>query len=104
MRITEPETGNDIWNQAIASLAAFAGHTGIVVEFTYVTDVTSAAGEGLYLDNLIVGFAERGELVTDAAFGATGMTVALRRAPGEYQLEVRPGTSYGTDDFPLVSY
>lgn len=92
-----PQVNNNVWNQGIASLAAFAGHTGIVVQFNYTTDVTSAAGEGLYLDDFLVGFAERGELITNAAIGVTTMSGFSSTTAGEYQLEVRPGTSYGTE-------
>ena len=93
----QPNTGfNNVWRQAVASLAPFAGHTGIVLEFIYNTDTTSPAGEGLYLDDFIVGFAERGELITNAPLGETGMTGFSSTSAGEYQLEVRPATSYGT--------
>ena len=49
---------------------------------------------GLRLDDFIIGFAERGELVTNAADDGTGFGVNPRgggRTEGEYQLEIRRG-------------
>ncbi|QEG01721.1 Thermophilic serine proteinase precursor [Stieleria maiorica] len=81
------------WRQAVLSLEQFAGDTGIVIEFIYNTDLNDTA-EGLYLDNFIVGFAERGEMVSDALFGEADFTTTFTGTPGEYQLEIRPGTTY----------
>ncbi len=82
------------WRQGIASLAGFAGHEDVVIRFTYQTVGTSPLAEGLYLDDFVVGFAERGEMITGAGFDdidiSGGSTVA-----GEYQLEIRPGTEHG---------
>jgi len=51
--------------------------------------------EGLYLDDFIIGFAERGEAVSNAASRATSSFVAnpdgQGRTEGPYQLEIRPG-------------
>ncbi|MFN5854217.1 MAG: PPC domain-containing protein, partial [Pirellulaceae bacterium] len=63
--------------------------------------------EGLYLDDFIIGMAERGEVVLNASVGTdfvanpagvTGIQV------GPYQLEVRNGENYGipTDDGQIV--
>lgn len=90
------------WRQSISSLNAFAGHTGIVIEFVYNVDQTAAGFEGLYLDNFVVGFAERGESVSGAFAGSAGFTAATTpvgtaAVAGAYQLEMRPGTMYGTE-------
>lgn len=82
-----------LWNQAIIDLDQFAGNTDIVIEFIYETDMNASA-EGLYLDNFIVGFAERGELVNGASFAVAEFTPATGGLTGHYQLEVRPGTEY----------
>ncbi|WP_231615288.1 tandem-95 repeat protein [Novipirellula artificiosorum] len=84
------------WNQGVASLSDFAGHTGVVIEFEYTTG--TGTGEGLFLDDFIVGFAERGEMITGAPVGSVGIIGATGagQPTGEYQLEVRPGTSYAT--------
>ncbi|MFU7560472.1 S8 family serine peptidase [Roseiconus sp. JC912] len=87
------QTLGGVWRQAIIDLGDFAGNTGIVIEFVYETDINATA-EGLYLDNFIVGFAERGELVDGATFGEGNFTAATGGLTGQYQLEVRPGTDY----------
>ncbi len=97
--ILSPVTSVDSFSQAIASLAEFAGHTNIVLEFEYTVDEFAfGTAEGLYLDDFIVGFAERGEMVLGAARGVTGISGAASSlsVPGEYQLEVRPATPYAT--------
>ncbi len=87
-------TGTLSWQQAIIPLDRFAGDSGIVVEFVYNTDLTDTLAEGLYLDNFLVGFAERGERITGAQTGSANFTPSFGGAPGEYQLEIRPGTDY----------
>jgi hypothetical protein len=61
------------------------------------------AFEGWYIDDIIIGFAERGEMVTNAPAGVTGFD--FLRAPrldepiivtGSYQLEIRRGHEFGT--------
>lgn len=62
--------------------------------------------EGFYVDDIIVGFTERGEMVTGALTGQTDFfglgtpssgstTVPQQSLQGEYQLEIRRGTEYG---------
>ena len=82
------------WRQAIVSLGQYAGDTGIVVEVVYNTDTVNTFAEGLYLDNFIVGFAERGESVSNALFGRASFTPTASGTPGQYQLEIRPATDY----------
>ncbi len=56
------------------------------------------AFEGLYLDDFIIGLAERGETVTNARADATFTTVASSGSGvlvGPYQLEIRGGQEYG---------
>lgn len=89
------------WYQARLDLGQFAGDTNVVVRFEYDTDLAAGTGpvfggEGLYLDNFIVGFAERGEMVVGAASGRTGFSGASQSVLGEYQLEIRPGEDYTT--------
>ncbi|KAA1257828.1 hypothetical protein LF1_03180 [Rubripirellula obstinata] len=90
-------TGDNVWRQGIISLEQFAGMDNLSIEFVYTTDSADIGPEGLYLDDLVVGFAERGELITNSAPGVT--TVSGANAgflAGEYQLEVRPSTAYGS--------
>lgn len=89
----------DSWFQSRIDLGDFAGDTGVTVQFQYDTDFgvgagTAFDGDGLYIDNFIVGFAERGELVTGASSGRIGFSGASESVTGEYQLEIRPGESY----------
>ncbi|NUQ63595.1 MAG: hypothetical protein HUU20_14055, partial [Pirellulales bacterium] len=65
--------------------------------------------EGFYIDDIVIGFAERGEMVTNADRGGndTGFSIAPVPNPdiypaetamvvtGDYQLEIRQGTHYG---------
>lgn len=90
--------GEDIWRQGIISLNQFAGQSNLQIEFVYETnDPTDLESEGLYLDDFVVGFAERGELITNATPGATTLSAGnLSVLAGEYQLEIRPGTNFGT--------
>ncbi|MEX0938829.1 MAG: NF038122 family metalloprotease [Pirellulales bacterium] len=70
--------------------------------------------EGVYIDDLIIGFAERGEMVThrevtDSAFAtsfiANPATPDNQITLGEYQLELRPSAEYGVptlfDEIPF---
>lgn len=58
------------------------------------------AFEGFYIDDIIVGFAERGEMVTGAVADGTVLAVAVppgaaaQALEGPYQLEIRRGTEY----------
>jgi VCBS repeat-containing protein len=58
--------------------------------------------EGVYVDDFIIGFAERGESVSDAQVGGTafGTNPGGSVSTGEYQLEIRRGPSYTS---PLVN-
>ena len=76
--------------------------------------------EGFYIDDIIIGFTERGEMVTDASRDGsdTGFTFADFPNParypteypivteGSYQLEVRTGANYaeasGADSYPIT--
>ncbi|MEQ1825450.1 MAG: pre-peptidase C-terminal domain-containing protein [Pirellula sp.] len=61
------------------------------------------AFEGLYLDDFIIGLAERGESVTGARADTTFVTRASSGSAiivGPYQLEIRGGAEYGR---PLIS-
>ena len=56
--------------------------------------------EGFYIDDLVVGFAERGEMVTGAVADTSFAAVAVppgapaQALEGPYQLEIRRGTEY----------
>lgn len=59
--------------------------------------------EGWYIDDIIIGFAERGEMVTNAPAGVTGFDFLPQPAlnqpivvQGSYQLEIRRGDEFGS--------
>lgn len=58
------------------------------------------AYEGIYLDDFIIGFAERGEVVTNASgqttFYANPALLPNQALSGPYQLEIRQAEKYGT--------
>lgn len=109
------------WRQARIDLGQFAGQGNIKLRFEFSTAGTmgqnlkgdiygnAAEGydnnqfEGFYIDDIIVGFAERGEMVTGAAIDSTFTTVPPDASgsnfsdylSGTYQLEIRRGTEFG---------
>ncbi len=94
---------NPGWDQLRLPLDAVAGHTDIRIQVNYFTNGNPAPGAvGLRMDDFIVGFAERGETVFSAPSGAD-FTSTFGVSPGEYQLEIRPGTEYASSGFPLVA-
>ncbi len=91
--------GDGQWHQQIVDLGDFAGDTGVRFEFEYSGDTTPLPSvDGLFLDDFIVGFAERGETVFNAVPGETGFQgTGFNNGPvGEYQLEARRATTYAT--------
>ena len=127
----------DQWRQARVDLGEFAGQPNLVLRFDFSTagsmndagdpndaDIPgdqfgnpgsaqrgqSNTNEGFYIDDIIIGFAERGEMVTGAAadaWGFSGVTGDNNANPGvtqilqgPYQFEIRRGTEYSaTIDF-----
>ncbi len=90
-----PTTGGGSWLQQIVALDSLAGQTGIRLSFNYAT-TTGGSAEGLYIDNIVVGFAERGEMISGATAGAADFSGFAGAQQGEYQLEARPAVEYGT--------
>ena len=66
--VTQLQQTTANWLQARLPLDAFAGQENLRLRFVYGS---SGAGEGVYLDDVIIGFAERGEMVTGATAGST---------------------------------
>jgi VCBS repeat-containing protein len=113
------------WRQARIDMSEFAGFDDIQLRFDFSTAGEMNQGvpgdsygdwndedraqnnnfEGVYIDDIIIGFAERGEMVT----GSTAQN-AFFQVPqdplnpisevlvGPYQLEIRRGTEYGAND------
>ena len=123
------------WRQARVDLARWAGESNLKVRFDFTTagitqdqfDTPSDFGfqsgnfqhrntssnndfEGFYVDDIIIGFTERGEIATDANANETSFFTTppnpifgdpQESLVGEYQLEIRRGTEYvGTLEFP----
>ncbi|TWT49075.1 hypothetical protein Pla22_42670 [Rubripirellula amarantea] len=87
--------GDGQWRQAVVDLGGFAGEEFIEVSFQYTR--AGGTGQGLFLDDFIIGFAERGEEVFNADPGDHSFTGAGTGTGGKYQLEVRRGTEYATN-------
>lgn len=99
-----PGGGGD-WLQSRLELDRFAGIDRLQIRFQ--VDGDGGTGEGLHIDDIIIGFAERGEMVTYTPStplqGPTfvtppGFSSLGRVLNGEYQLEIRPSTQYGKSD------
>jgi hypothetical protein len=87
---------DDTWRQSRIELDQFAGLDGIRIRYNFTSNGPSDA-RGVHIDDVIIGFAERGEMITQAGNltdfvtnpGSTGIT------SGAYQLEIRQSTPYG---------
>lgn len=126
------------WRQARIDLGDFAGRKNLVLRFDFSTagqvvrdnkadadsrfkDFKNKFGdvgnprryqknkfEGWYIDDIIVGLAERGEMATGAVAGQAAVTFEVPKNPnfnapkevltGAYQLEVRRGEEYTVDE------
>jgi hypothetical protein len=83
--ITGQRAGDDTSEYTLANRPAFRARAN---EF-----------EGVYLDDFLIGLAERGETVSEAAAGTDFVSVPSAGSGilvGTYQLEIRGGSDYGT--------
>ncbi|MFV1964695.1 MAG: S8 family serine peptidase, partial [Pirellulaceae bacterium] len=105
------ETGNaellfqgrsSTWRQVRIDLSPFAGEEGLKLRFDYEDNSPGSLNEGVYVDDLVIGFAERGEIVTGAVsssqFIANPDVVPGEIAQGDYQLEIRSATDFASYD------
>jgi hypothetical protein len=93
------------WRQARIDLGEFAGATDVLLRFKFApTADASGRCEGAYFDDIMVGFAERGEVVTGAQANGTNFftigtpesfTTPRQNLEGPYQLEIRRGPEFG---------
>ncbi|MHB0959585.1 MAG: tandem-95 repeat protein [Pirellulaceae bacterium] len=111
------------WRQARVDLADFAGASYVQLRFDFSTAGTMNEGtpgdqfgnfnhisraqqnnfDGAFIDDIMIGFAERGEMVTGPSSANTFFAVPQNPDPaaptqvltGPYQLEIRRGTEYG---------
>ncbi len=84
-------------------MAPFAGQDLLKLRYEFrAADATVPAGTaGVHIDDVIIGFAERGEMITQAAANPTfaarpNYNTTGRMLTGQYQLEMRQATDYGT--------
>lgn len=122
-RVQELYDNTGGWRQARVDLSDFAGYGYIEIRFDFSTsgtmsqeapgdqygDLSSAQRaqqnnfEGAYIDDVMIGFAERGEMVTGPSSANSYFMVPQNPDPsgpkqvlaGPYQLEMRRGTEYG---------
>jgi hypothetical protein len=128
-----------IWRQARVDLADFAGQANLRLRFDFSTAGRTLAGsrntpttalpgdgfgvglndirrgqnntgEGFYIDDILVGLAERGEMVTGPSGNTGFFSVPTNPDPmapqqvltGAYQLEIRRGEEYGRNPIKLA--
>lgn len=119
------------WRQARIDLGKFAGRADVKFRFDFTTsgDMNDSVDsntygnrrdrdrslsnqfEGFYIDDIIVGFSGRGEMVTSDSGALGGAFFAVPNDPsgitqhlqGEYQLEIRRGSEYGSIKSPLTN-
>lgn len=96
-------TNDGVWRQARVDLAPFAGLDLLKLRFEFrAADAFVPAGlAGVHIDDVLIGFAERGEMITQADANPTfsirpGYNTTGRMLTGQYQLEMRRATDYGT--------
>jgi hypothetical protein len=129
-RVQELFDNTNGWRQARVDLGQFAGQDNLTLRFDFATagvlndptlpfeaerfgstsfNLTGRGSgqnnnfEGFYIDDIIVGFAERGEMVTGSTTAPTFFAIPENPAPdapeqvlqGPYQLEIRRGEEYG---------
>ncbi|TVS20292.1 MAG: hypothetical protein EA424_04710, partial [Planctomycetaceae bacterium] len=96
---------DDVWRQSRVELDAFARTEGLRIRYEFAgSTATPGTARGVHIDDVIIGFAERGEMITGApstsdnvnaaTFTSSGFTPGI--ASGPYQLEIRRSTPYGT--------
>ena len=108
---TTDTSGNPVWRQARVDLSAFAGDSNIKLKFNFASGTANNNHKGFSIDDIIVGLASRGEMVTQPP--TTSSTPApstaffpLPQNPnpnapsqvlvGAYELSIRRGQEYAT--------
>ncbi len=121
------------WRQARIDLGQFSGKSSIKLRFDFSTSgkvndpsvdslgygnlsnpdrASDNNHEGFYVDDIIVGLAVRGEMLTTSGSGNQGgsfyaapadPSLLTQQLVGSYQLEIRRGTEFGSNSDPLTS-
>jgi hypothetical protein len=87
---------DDFWHQARIELDQFAGLDQLRLVYSFEADGDAFTGSGIHIDDVVIGFAERGEMITNAPNVATFESQNGSETSGPYQLEIRKSTQYGT--------
>ena len=96
---------NPVWRQARVPLDQFAGLKDLRLRIDVVApdDIEGDLEEGFFVDDFIIGFAERGEMVTmprvNPSFRINPENTSTNLT-GEYQLEIRQAADIGTSQVP----
>ena len=95
-----PESG--LFGDAFGAFNASAGRNGLITAANPgAVRMQDNQHEGAYIDNILIGFASRGEMVTGSSPSASPPFVANTTQAGSeidegaYQLEIRQATEYG---------
>ena len=130
-RVQEAFDNTPTWRQARVDLSEFAGEANLQLRFDFSTAGTmnrflpgddfgnffnrertlNNDNEGVFIDDVIIGFAERGEMVTASSGQTSYFPIPQNPDPnapnevlaGAYQLEIRRGTEYGATTSGVVS-
>ncbi len=93
---------SNTWRQARMELDRFAGLADLRLEFEFQSaDGVVNGRSGVHVDDVLIGFAERGEMITNGSNVTTfsqrsGYNTSGRVLSGAYQLEVRKAADFGT--------
>jgi hypothetical protein len=93
---------NPRWRQARVELDLFAGLDPLRIKYSFTGANGASFFSGVHVDDVIIGFAERGEMITNAPAVDTSFPIfrSVTGAPGvlsgAYQLEIRRSEQYGT--------
>ncbi len=95
------------WRQARVDLGDYADQDNLRLLFTFNSADSVASGfEGLLIDDIIIGFAERGEMVSyaynDPTFTINPNSETTDALTGPYQLEIRPASDPGPSQRPVA--
>ena len=90
-----PLDDQPVWQQARVELGAYANLDNLRLVFSFDgADSVASSFEGLLIDDIIIGFAERGEMVSyaynDPSFTINPDSDTTDALTGAYQLELRP--------------
>ena len=108
--LTLPAAGTEaVWRQARVELDDFANMDNLRLLFSFDSgDSVSSTFEGFFLDDIIIGFAERGEMVSNALNDPTfsinpDANQTTDALTGAYQLEIRTATDPGPSQIPEIA-